>query len=252
MASTRLRSAPPSASSSDEEASLAPLPEAASLAELRDAMGSPGVIQAEVDGLLRALARPLDGDETPRARADFLLSLMELSGEAGERAGSNGRTVRAAAVEALLDLGYPYALEVPPDVLERVRREHPRKGREGRGIPVPSWLPDVVVTLLGLLGQFFLVLLAVFRVSALLQKPVLITLLGLVGLPPLLALIGLGAKHRGLQRLGAWGMRLQGLGWLGFALMEAWRPYGFNEFVLLLPWYLPLLAGFLMTPKKPS
>jgi hypothetical protein len=252
MASTRLRSPPLSASPSGEEASLAPLPEEAPLAELREAMSSPGVIQAEVDGLLRALARPLADDETPRARADFLLSLMELSGESGERAGSDGRTVRAAAVEALLELGYPYALEVPPEVLERVRREQPHQDREARGVPAPGWLPAVVVTLLGLLGQLFLVLLAVFRVSALLQKPALITLLGLVGLPPLLALVGLGAKHPGLQRLGAWGMRLQGLGWLGFSLMEASRSYRFNEFMLLLPWYLPLLAGFLMTPKKPS
>jgi hypothetical protein len=221
--------------------------------ELREAMGSPGVIQAEVDGLLAALARPLAEDESPRARADFLLSLMEMPREAGDRTGSDGRTVRGAAVDALMELGYPYALEVPPEVLERVRRDHPLKGRrEPRGVPVPSWMPAVVVTVLSLPAQLLMVLLAAFRVSGPLQQPVLLTLAGLGSLLPLLALIGLGMKQPGLQRVGAWGMRLQGLGWLVFALMEASRSYRFNEFVLLLPWYLPLLAGFLMTPKKPS
>lgn len=251
MAQSRSRPAPPVSSFiSAEEAALAPLPQAASLPELRAAMGSPGVIQAEVDALLGALARPPTGDETPRARADYLLSLLELPEEAAERTGSDGRTVRTAAVEALLELGYPYALEVPPEVLERVRRERPYSGSGTRRAGSGGHLPGVAVTVLSFLAQFFLLAIAPLRVPSTSQESLLVTLMGLICIPPLLAFVGLGAKVRQLQWLGSRGMLLQGLGWLGVCLLPAWSMYGTTvSEALLLPWYLPLLAGYLMSPK---
>jgi hypothetical protein len=156
-------------------------------------------------------------------------------------------------VEALLELGYPYALEVPPEVLERVRRERPPQERKARARRASdSALPAVVLTVLATVAQFFLLPMVSFRVHGPLEGPLRLTLMGLVGLPPLLAFIGLGTKQRPLQQLGSRGLLLQGLAWLAFSFSEGWRSYGFNEFMLLLPWYVPLMAGYLMSPKKPS
>jgi hypothetical protein len=117
----RLR--PPSPSEGSSLDTLHPLPGTASLPALLEAVSSPGVLQEEVDALLQGLARPLASNESPRARADFLLAVLE-SRELLSLTGSKGRSVHLATVEALLDLGYPYALEVPPEALAEARREH--------------------------------------------------------------------------------------------------------------------------------
>jgi hypothetical protein len=107
----------------------------------------------EVEGLLAGLSGPLAEGESPRERADQLLRL--LSDEAlGEFSGKDGRLVRPAALEALLALGYPYALEVPPEVLERMHRLLPRalsrSSRWGVRLAAMSALvPAVVVVLTG-------------------------------------------------------------------------------------------------------
>ena len=98
---------------------LAPDP---SLPELLEGVRGPGRVRENVDAFLQALGQPPSGDETPRARADLLLSLME-DAAVRDYTGSDGRTVRAAAVEGLLALGYPYALEVPPEALAQARAE---------------------------------------------------------------------------------------------------------------------------------
>src|SRR5689334_5354316 len=130
MASSRVRPTPPTPAeardatelrdvhAAPEATWLAPISPPLSLTELREAMSSPGVIPSEVDALQAAIARPPGDGESLRERADFLLSLMALPEEAADRTGSTGLTVRAAAVEALMELGFPYALEVPPEVLE--------------------------------------------------------------------------------------------------------------------------------------
>lgn len=237
---------PPASDASPGETSLGEWPRSSSLTELREAMTSPGVIQAEVDALLAAIARPPAGDEAPRARADFLLSLMELPEEARDRKGSNGRTVRAAAVEALMELGYPYALEVHPDVLEAVRREtqDSKKGGHASRISVPG----IVVSLLALLLQVFMLWVNFsshghsHRVDTLQQF-----LLGLVVIPPLSAIFGQAVDWRWLQSLGARGMALQGLVWMlvTWLAADAWFA------LVLVPWYLPLIAAYLMrsTPE---
>ncbi|NPC86963.1 hypothetical protein HPC49_53375, partial [Pyxidicoccus fallax] len=219
-------------------------PQSTSLPELREAMGSPGVIQAEVDALLAAIACPPAGDEPPRARADFLLSLMELPEEARDRKGSNGRTVRAAAVEALLELGYPYALEVHPDVLEAVRLEAGGpKEASGPRISVPG----IVVSLLAMVLQVLIVFVA-FSVRGrsswgeLFQQ----LLLALVVVPPLAAIFGQVAELRRTQFLGSVGMGLQALVWLFVSLNNEWGWL----LVLLLPWHLCMAAAYLMYPSS--
>jgi hypothetical protein len=112
----RSRTAPPPSASSENQ--VASLPEALPALEvLLEQARAPGAARAEVDALLAGLAQPLAPGQSPRERADLLLALIE-DKQLGGFTGSKGRTVRAAAVEALLSLGYPYALEVPPDALE--------------------------------------------------------------------------------------------------------------------------------------
>jgi hypothetical protein len=241
MAQTRLRPPPPASDAAPEETSLGEWPRSSSLTELREAMTSPGVIPAEVDALLAAIARPPAGDETPRARADFLLSLMELPEEARDRKGRDGRTVRAAAVEALLELGYPYALEVHPDVLEAVRREGQDSKKGGRTSRVS--VPGIVVSLVALLLQVFMLWVNLtphghsHGVDTLQQ-----VLLGLAVVPPLSAIFGQAVDWRWLQSLGARGMALQGLVWM----LVTWLAADAWYVLVLVPWYLPWIAAYLM------
>ncbi|MCY1018399.1 hypothetical protein [Pyxidicoccus sp. MSG2] len=250
MASTRTRSASQAAASSPEEASLAPWAPAQSLAELKDAMSSPGVIPAEVDALLAAMARPPADDETPRARADLLLSLMDLPEDARDRTGSNGKTVRAAAVEALLELGYPYALEVHPDVLDDVRQQ---AGGSKRDSKAGGSTTGVVLTVLAMVVQLIMVVLF-FSSSVYGSNWETFQLIGLgllVG-PPLLALFGHLADSKGLRSLGARGMTLQGLAWLAFSGINAMGASSSQVLALMvmIPWYLPLAAAYHMRAKS--
>ncbi|MCP3137257.1 hypothetical protein [Pyxidicoccus xibeiensis] len=245
MAQTRLRSAPPPAAAS-EEASLAPFPPSASLTELRQAMTSPGLIQAEVDALLAAIARPPGDTESPRERADYLLSLLSLPDEASERRGTNGRSLRASALEALMELGYPYALEVPPEVLEAVRLEEPGGAREGG-----ASMPAIVFTVVTLLVQ--LVMLFLFswgdRTSHSHDSgmdTLSMISLGLVVLPPLAALFGHLLDWRRLQSMGVSGMVLQGAFWFLYALGQRVGVW----VMLVVPWYLPLLSAYLMRQRS--
>jgi hypothetical protein len=56
-----------------------------------------------------------------RAAADFVKARLE-SGELAELLDSEGRTARSAAVEALLAMGFPYALEIAPEDLAHLRQ----------------------------------------------------------------------------------------------------------------------------------
>jgi hypothetical protein len=244
MASSRTRSALPA--DATEEASLAPWVPAQSLAELKDAMGSPGVIQAEVDALLAAIARPPAEDETPRARADFLLALMDLPEEARDRTGSDGRTVRGAAVEALLELGYPYALEVHPDVFEEVRQQAGGRGHGARG---GGSKVGVAVTLLSIVVQVLLLLVvsSVGRAGEALQ----LFSMAAVVVPPVLAIFGHLLEFPRLRSWGATGMALQGLAWLLFSGVAALESSsGGLMLLVVIPWYLPLTAAYLMRAKS--
>ncbi|HEX8703721.1 MAG TPA: hypothetical protein VF815_33095 [Myxococcaceae bacterium] len=111
----RSRTGPPNTPS---ETSVASLPDApAPLEVLLQAARAPDAARPEVDALIAGMAQPLAPEQSPRERADLLLSLIE-DRHLGDFSGSRGQTVRSAAVQALLALGYPYALEVPPEALE--------------------------------------------------------------------------------------------------------------------------------------
>jgi hypothetical protein len=96
-----------------------PGPEVLPLRERVEAVRAPGVVRDEVDALLAGISAPLAEGESPRERADQLLRLLQ-DETLGEFTDQDGRQVRPAALEALLALGYPYALEVPPEVLSRM------------------------------------------------------------------------------------------------------------------------------------
>ena len=100
-----------------------------SLAEAR----APGADERVRRGFVDRLARLDLG--SPRATADRLQALLA-SGELATLRASDGTSARAIAVERLLALGYPYALEVSPEDLAHWRAERPSEATDGRGLAV--------------------------------------------------------------------------------------------------------------------
>ncbi|ATB40588.1 hypothetical protein CYFUS_006039 [Cystobacter fuscus] len=139
MGMERLRSTPSTATSEDVPSlpSALEVPDnrrqAVPLLDRLNALRSEGVTPDEVASFLDGLVRPLGPEESPRSRADLLLKVLE-----DERlctlTTSDGRQVGGAALEALQELGFPFALEVTPTMLARVR-EHQAAARPMTGIP---------------------------------------------------------------------------------------------------------------------
>ncbi|MFP2908628.1 hypothetical protein ACLESD_26970 [Pyxidicoccus sp. 3LFB2] len=91
---------------------------------------------------LNTLLGQMAAEGGDRKVADTFHRLLE-SGKLEGLVDSRGRTCRAAAVEALLALGFPYALEVRPEDLEHLRANKPKDaGRQGftLGPAVPAAL----------------------------------------------------------------------------------------------------------------
>lgn len=185
------------------------LPGSASLPELLAVVRSPGVVRAEVDALIRGLASPLAEGESPRTRADLLLSVIE-SSDVGDLPGSEGNTPRAAAVKALLQLGYPYALEIPPEALGLAPLA---KGKEGEPeIPIAGLIATAIALILQLIETLPGV---VYLLSRNLASLVIALILLTVVLGPVCAmLIGAMQGVRWLQRTGVVTMALTGCLWL--------------------------------------
>jgi hypothetical protein len=105
---------------------LADIPEPVSPAELPsprwllEEVRTPGAARAEVDALLSGLERPLGPGESARERADLLHEILE-DKEVRDYSGSGGRKVGHVAVLQLVELGFPYALEVPPELFAEAR-----------------------------------------------------------------------------------------------------------------------------------
>lgn len=131
-AATAEESAPPDV--------IAVEPAAAALVSLRErveVVASPGVTREDVDSLLDGLSAPLAPGESTRERANQLLRLLQDEALGELTGGPDERQVRPAALEALIGLGFPYALEVPPDVLAEMRggpRELSRSSSWGLGL----------------------------------------------------------------------------------------------------------------------
>jgi hypothetical protein len=70
---------------------------------------------------------------TPRATADRLEGLLA-SGALSTLRGRQGQSARAIAVGRLLELGYPFALEVAPEDLAHWRAERAPDASDGRGL----------------------------------------------------------------------------------------------------------------------
>lgn len=186
--------------------SLAPSPALRSRVE---EVRAPGANRADVDALLRALAGPLGDGESARERADVLLDILQ-DAQLGGVMGSDTRPVRTAALEALLALGYPYALEVSPELLAEVRpgagRPEPlHRGPFQLGLALPLLAAVVECSfIIGLNAQG-----TYFRgVAALLVTFSLVTTLP----SALLALVGTWKRRRVLTLVGSWPMGLAGLG----------------------------------------
>ncbi|WP_239989389.1 hypothetical protein [Corallococcus macrosporus] len=183
------------------------------------------LIAARLNLQLARMART-GGD---RLVADTFLRLLE-SGRLTGLVDARGRTCRAAAVEALLSLGFPYALEVHPEDLAHLRANaQQRKKRRGR--PGAS----VAVLVGGLSAQGAHEALFPFRDASLLTSQVGLSLLAMTalwlarpGTPVyrvgllMLALVSLGGVALalvGAAHTGVW----VGLGGLVAALLAALR-----------------------------
>lgn len=87
---------------------------------LLEEVRSPGAARAEVDALLSGLARPLGPGESARERADLLHEILG-DEQIRDYTGRGGRKVEHVAVLQLVELGFPYALEVPPEQYAQAR-----------------------------------------------------------------------------------------------------------------------------------
>jgi hypothetical protein len=187
---------------------------------LLEEVRAPGAARAEVDALLAGLSQPLPSDASPRERADLLLSLIE-DAQIADYTSTNGRTVRVAAIQALLALGYPYALEVPPEALEAKARDEgtrpgllsTRKGQVGFGL----------VALAGLLQLAAVLSLSAREgwISETIAAVLIAIITGTTFLPAFLTVLG--------HNLGKGGLKMAGTVWLVFVSLF---------------WLLPGLVGF--------
>ncbi|MBZ4414896.1 hypothetical protein [Myxococcus sp. RHSTA-1-4] len=97
----------------------------------------PEAERPELASRLNALLEQMAEGAGDRHVADTFHRLLE-TGKLEGLVDARGRSCRAVAVEALLSLGYPYALEVRPEDLEHLRsagRGLPRTGLRGPLIP---------------------------------------------------------------------------------------------------------------------
>ena len=126
----------------DPGAIATPDPLALALAEAR----APGADLTARRSFVDRLARLDLGN--PRTTADALLKVLASEDLASLHA-PDGTSARAVAVERLLALGYPYALEVSPEDLAHWRAERPSQATDGRGLSVLVMTVAVCLSLWG-------------------------------------------------------------------------------------------------------
>ncbi len=244
MPQQALRSAP-SSSATDEAPADVPEPIAAEafppLTLLLEEVRSPGMVRADIDALIVGLGRPPAPDEPLRERADLLLGLLDRSNPVGDYASSGGMKVRHAAKEALLALGYPYAMELPPDLLETEREGGRKPGLSGGNITL------AVVSLLyqsgGLVALWFL--LDYFRMPAA-AEVLLGAGAGLV-LATVCALMGHHSRSRDMQSVGSALLWVATVGWILLALPAAVFTSGMA--LLFVPWHLAMWTAIALRPE---
>ncbi|NPC72500.1 hypothetical protein D7Y27_29050 [Corallococcus sp. AB004] len=234
---------------------VVPAAAASALNALVDAARSQDATWEDADRLIAALGHGPTEEETPRARADLLLELLAPDHPVGDRAGREGVTVRQAAKDALLDLGHPYALALPPELLEREARRRTRIGGFGVAVTLASMLYQT--------GLFYVVLLhdgVVHNQHSIHLPPeqltrarvvpwALMTLTGL--LPGLVSLAGHALKRRWLQNTGWLLILAQALAWSGLAGFACARS-GPSLFTLYAPWHLAWWSAWVTRPLPKS
>lgn len=211
----------PHPSRQDEDFASVPEPTGPlSVPALLEVLHGPAVTKTDVDALFEALARPPAGDETPRARADLLLGLLE-DARVRDFTGNDGRTVHTAAVEALVALGYPYALEVPPEALAQARAAS-GQSLEPERLPTSGLIAGGAAVLAQLVTAFpLLVLLFLGDGESYDYEPphpgLALALLGVLVLPVLVTVLGRAWRASWAQLLGTVLTVLTCLGWLGIS-----------------------------------
>jgi hypothetical protein len=205
------------------------------LASLIEEVRAPGAGRAEVNALLAGLSQPMPPEHSPRERADLLLSLIG-DEVIASYTGTDGRTVRAAAIQALMALGYPYALEVPPEALEAASREESVSG------------PGLLSTGNGRAGFGLVTLVAVLQAAAVIYLGLLLSephvmaiglaiVAGTTLLPATMAVAG--------QSVGSPGLKGAGLIWLkGCAAI--WGLIGVLSLEAMPMTLIPLLTAVLL------
>jgi hypothetical protein len=161
---------------------------------------------SDVDALLAEITRPAAEIKSKRARAEFLRVVLK-SGQLSHLEGRDGKTVHAAAVQALKDLGPPYSLRIPTE-------QPPR-------IPIFG----IVLAVIAVAGPAIIGTPEAFQ---LLERgnPVGLLLMALVFGAPGSAIFGGWSGQRWLQLLGVWVM---GLASLGCALVGFWLFSAFGD-----------------------
>ncbi|WP_309896009.1 hypothetical protein [Archangium sp.] len=232
--------------------------EARPLLEQLASLREPGVTTAQVDVFLAGLAAPRPSHEPPRVRADLMLDVLEDEWLC-ELTGSTGRRAGQVALEALLGLGYPYALEVTPEMLAQARRSPPVPfpfrpvlglGLAGLNALLPLGV-GVGLTELpppGLLPESFFRLFASTPFLSLRLELWPAFSLALLG-PPLLSVLADGFKRPSLKRLS------HALQWLGVGLAvwgaALWgREAPASAVLALFTALLSLLTLHCLTPPK--
>ncbi|NOK10236.1 hypothetical protein [Corallococcus exercitus] len=245
MSQQALRSAPPP-STVDEAPTDLPAPVAAEsyppLTFLLEEVRAPGLVRADVDALIVGLGRPPAPDEPLRERADLLLGLLDRNNTVGDYTGSGGMKVRHAAKEALLALGYPYALELPPELLET-------KGTNGRepglsGGDVTLAVASLLYQSAGLVGVGFF--LNYFRMPA--ATEVTIGIGAVLWLFTLLSLVGHHSRSRDLQVISSTVLWAAAVVWSLIALPTALLTNGLS--LLTVPWHLAMWTAFSLRPES--
>ncbi|RKH89255.1 hypothetical protein D7Y21_11145 [Corallococcus sp. AB045] len=244
MSQEALRSAP-SPSSVDEAPADVPESIAAEsfppLTFLLEEVRSPGMVRADIDALIVGLGRPPAPDEPPRERADLLLGLLDRSNPVGDYTGSGGMKVRHAAKESLLAMGYPYAMELPPDLLET-------KGADGRAAGLTAGNVTLAVgsalyQSAGLVTVWFF--LEYFGMPA--APEVTFGIGAVLWLFTVASLVGHHSRSRDLQSISSVVLWAAAVVWTLVALPLALFTNGVA--LLFVPWHLSLWTAIALRPE---
>ncbi|RKH65310.1 hypothetical protein D7X96_24035 [Corallococcus interemptor] len=247
MSQQALRSAPQPATD-DREVDLLPTPVAAdpgafpSLTFLLEEVRSPGMVRADIDALISGLGRMPAPEEPLRERADLLLGLLDRNNPVGDYAGSGGMKVRHAAKEALIALGYPYAMELPPELLET-----PRVNGRGPGLSGG----DIVLAVVSLLYQWGgLAAVWIFLEYSKMAEAgeVSVGIGAALGLSTGVSLLGHHQRSRDMQLVGSVVLWAAAVVWILIALPSALFTSGVALF--LVPWHLALWTAWSLRPEE--